>query len=139
MYALSANGNKAMELRNGVGAFTVGNNAQEVNFSVTSVPDSLVQEGAFGQLFSANALMASLIQIAPSAEVQILGGMILDIPLLDEQANLDPTLCALVLKNTRMLHVSDITNVTGVLTSVGACGKGIIGGCSCAVSVTRCN
>ena len=48
VYALSDNGNKAMELRMGAGGFTVGGNAQTVNFSVTSVPDSLVQEGVFG-------------------------------------------------------------------------------------------
>jgi len=137
VYAMSDNGKKAMELRMGAGGFTVGGNAQAVNFSVTSVPDSLVQEGAFGRLFGAGAPMASLIQIAPSAEVQILGGMILDIPLLDEEANLDPALCALALKNTRMLYISDITNVSGVLSFMGACGKGVIGGCSCAVSVTH--
>mmetsp|Transcript_95019 Transcript_95019/g.153267 ORF Transcript_95019/g.153267 Transcript_95019/m.153267 type:complete len:501 (+) Transcript_95019:142-1644(+) len=135
--ALSADGKKAMVLRMEEGSFNVGGNAQAVNFSVASVPDSLMQEGAFGLLFDSGALMASLIQIEPSAEVEILGGMILDIPLLDEQANLDPALCALVLKNTQMLSISDITNVTGVLTSMGVCGKGEIGGCSCAVSVTH--
>jgi len=135
--ALSADGKQAMGLRIEAGSFTVSGKVQAVNFSIAAVPDSLMQEGAFGLLFDSGALMASLIQIEPSAEVEILGGMILDIPLLDEQANADPAICALVLSNTQMLSMSDITNVTGVLTSIGVCLKGEIGGCSCAASVTH--
>ena len=63
VYALSANGNKAMELRMGAGGFTVGGAAEAVTFSVGAVPDSLLQQGAFGLLFESGALVASLIQI----------------------------------------------------------------------------
>jgi len=135
--AVSADGQPAMELRMGAGAFTVNGIAQAVTFSVSAVPDSLVQQGAFGSLFESGSLVASLIHIQPSAAVEIVGGMILDIPILDEQANLDPALCDLILANTQILSVSDITDVTQEPAPTGMCTKGVIGGCSCAVSVTH--
>jgi len=135
--AVSADGQPAMELRMGAGGFTVNGASQAVTFSVGAVPDSLLQQGAFGSLFESGALVASLIQIQPSAAVEIVGGMILDIPILDEQANLDPALCDLILANTQMLAISDITDMTQEPSRMGACSKGVIGGCSCAVSVTH--
>jgi len=134
---LSDDGKQAMGLRMGKGSFTVGGRAQAVNFSIAAVPDSLMQEGAFGTLFASGALLASLIQIEPSAEVEIAGGMVLDIPILDEEANKDAATCALVLANTKMLSISDITNLEEKPVSMGKCSMGQIGVCSCAVNVTH--
>jgi len=128
---LSDDGKQAMGLRMGKGSFTVGGKVQAVNFSIAAVPDSLMQEGAFGLLFESGALLASLIQIEPSAEVQIAGGMVLDIPILDEEANKDAATCALVLANTQMLSISDITALEEKPVSMGTCIMGQIGVCSC--------
>ena len=98
--ALAADGQQAMQLRMGTGGFTVNGAAQAVTFSVGAVPDSLLQQGVFGPLFETGALVASLIQIQPSAAVEIVGGVILDIPLLDDQidkVNLSTPLSSVIL------------------------------------------
>ena len=135
--AQSADGKPAMKLKMRKGSFTVGGVEKAVNFSIADVPDSLAQEGAFGTLFESGALLGSLISIEPSTEVEIVGGLTLDISVLDASANENAAKCALVLANTQMLSIKDITNVTEVPTSMGTCAMGEIGTCSCAVNVTH--
>ena len=87
--------NAAMVLRKG--GFKVGGVDKAVNFSIAAVRDLLLQEGALGVLLEKGALVSSAVQIEPSAEIEILGGMELDIPLLDDSFNADAALYALVL------------------------------------------
>ena len=126
-----------MALRVKQGAFKVGGKHKAVNFSVAAVPDSLLQEGALGALLESGALVSSPIQIEPSAEIQIEGAMELDIPLLDDAANADDSLCALALEQTHMLSISDITDIDEQPTTIGVCRQGAVGNCSCAVNVTH--
>jgi hypothetical protein len=138
MEALSADGKKAMKLTVKAGGFKVKGQDVAVNFTIDSVPDSLAQQGSFGALFASGALLSSLISIELSAELDpVDGGLTLDIPILDEAANQDPNICLMVLKNTQMESISDVTNVTEVLKPVGVCTKGEISACSCAVVVTH--
>jgi len=132
--ALSTDAKPAMKLKMGKGGFKVGGIEKPVNFSISSVPDSLVQQGAFGAYFQSGALLGSLISIEPSADIEV-ALMTLDIPILDATANEDAAKCALVLSQTEMLAIKDVTNVTETPTSLGTCGKGEIGTCSCAVEV----
>jgi hypothetical protein len=135
--AKSEDGKQAMKLKMRKGSFTVGGVAVAVNFSIASVPDSLKQEGAFGALFDKGALLGSLVSIEPSAEVEIIGGMTLDIPILDATANENAAKCDLVLAQTKMLSISDITNVSEVPKEMDVCSRGEIGTCSCAVNITH--
>ena len=138
MEALSADGKKAMKLTVKAGGFKVKGQDVAVNFTIDSVPDSLAQQGSFGALFASGALLSSLITIEPSAELDpVDGGLTLDIPILDESANQDENTCLVVLKNTQMESISDVTNVTEVPQPVGVCTKGEISACSCAVIVTH--
>ena len=82
-----------------------------VNFTVDSVPDSLVQEGAFGEYFESGALLSSLVKVDPGEAVEVEGMMELDIPILDD-ATSDPDICQKVLDQSVMLSISDITNVS---------------------------
>ena len=132
--AQSTGGKPAVKLKMGKGGFKVGGVEKPVNFSISSVPDSLVQQGAFGAYFESGALLGSLISIEPSADIEVTL-MTLDIPILDATANEDAAKCALVLTQTEMLAIKDVTNVTETPTSLGTCGKGEIGTCSCAVQV----
>eukprot|EP00802_Teleaulax_amphioxeia_P017997 Tamp_18172.p2 GENE.Tamp_18172~~Tamp_18172.p2 ORF type:complete len:192 (-),score=43.07 Tamp_18172:334-909(-) len=120
------------------GAFSVGGDfGRAVNFSVASVPDSLLQQGAFAKHFERGALVGELVTIEPSAEVEIVGGMAVDIPILDQTAQTDAAACLLILANTNMLAIDDISDVEEFPTSMGTCVKGEIGGCSCATNVTH--
>merc|ERR1712100_220231 len=83
-----------------------------VNFTIKAVPDSLMQEGAFKTFHESGSLMGSLIQIEPSEYVEIEGGIELDIPILDPEAQTDPALCAAMLDDLQMVAVSDITMST---------------------------
>ena len=67
--------------------------------------------------------MGSLITIEPSAAVTVIGGVILDIPILDEEASTDAAKCLAILKNLQMFAVDDITNITEVPLLMGACTK----------------
>jgi hypothetical protein len=87
-----------------------------------------VQQGSFGKLFQSGALVGSLITIEPSAAVDVIGGMSLDIPILDQSASTDPAKCALLLKSLQMLSVNDISDVNAVPTSMGNCSKGELEG-----------
>jgi len=135
--AKTKDGKPAVALRVKEGAFKVGGKQKAVNFSVAAVPDSLLQEGALGALLESGALVSSPIQIEPSAEIQIEGAMELDIPLLDDAANADDSLCALALEQTHMLSISDITDIDEQPTTIGVCRQGAVGNCSCAVNVTH--
>ena len=136
--AMSADGSSAVKLKLPKNAFKVGDSFDTpVNFSVTSVPDSLLQNGAFAAHFNRGALLGALITIEPSAEVQIVGGMILDIPILDAWANSDAAKCLLILENTKMIAIRDINNVSEIPESLGTCSKGYIGNCSCLQNVTH--
>merc|ERR1712216_175907 len=80
----SEDGKTAVKLKMSRGAFSVGGDfGRAVNFSVASVPDSLLQQGAFAKHFERGALVGELVTIEPSAEVEIVGGMAVDIPILD--------------------------------------------------------
>jgi hypothetical protein len=72
--------------------------------------------------------VGSLITIEPSAAVDVIGGMSLDIPILDQSASTDPAKCALLLKSLQMLSVNDISDVNAVPTSMGNCSKGELEG-----------
>ena len=136
--AKSADGRSAVKLRMPKNAFKVGDSFDKpVNFSVTSVPDSLLQNGAFAAHFKRGALLGALITIEPSAEVLIVGGMTLDIPILDAFANSDAAKCLLMLKNTKMLAIKNINNMTEIPEPLGTCTKGEIGICSCQQNVTH--
>jgi hypothetical protein len=136
--AKSADGRSAVKLRMPKNAFKVGDSFDKpVNFSVTSVPDSLLQNGAFAAHFKRGALLGALITIEPSAEVLIVGGMTLDIPILDAFANSDAAKCLLMLKNTKMLAIRNINNMTEIPEPLGTCTKGEIGICSCQQNVTH--
>ena len=67
--------------------------------------------------------MGSLITIEPSASVDVIGGVVLDIPILDQEASTDSAKCLAILKNLQMFAVDDITDVTAVPTLMGACTK----------------
>jgi len=131
--ALAADGKQAMKLKVPAGGFKVGGEMKAVNFSIAKVSDSLVQQGSFGKLFQSGALVGSLITIEPSAAVDVIGGMSLDIPILDQSASTDAEQCARLLKNLQMLSVNDISDVNAVPTSMGNCSKGELegGSCSC--------
>ena len=136
--AKSEDGKTAVKLKMSRGAFSVGGDfGRAVNFSVASVPDSLLQQGAFAKHFERGALVGELVTIEPSAEVEIVGGMAVDIPILDQTAQTDAAACLLILANTNMLAIDDISDVEEVPTSMGTCVKGEIGGCSCATNVTH--
>ena len=129
--ALAADGKQAMKLKVPAGGFKVGGEMKAVNFSIAKVSDSLVQQGSFGKLFQSGALVGSLITIEPSAAVDVIGGMSLDIPILDQSASTDAAKCALLLKSLQMLSVNDISDVNAVPTSMGNCSKGELEGGSC--------
>ena len=63
MEAESEDGKKAMKLTVRQGGFRVKGQDRggSVNFTIASVPSSLMQEGAFGALFASGALLGSLI------------------------------------------------------------------------------
>ena len=42
-----------------------------INFTIDSVPDSLVQQGVFADYFDSGALLSSLIKIDPGAAVTV--------------------------------------------------------------------
>ena len=63
MEAVSEDGKKAMKLSVRRGGFRVKGRDVAVNFTIASVPSSLVQEGAFGTLFASGALLGSLITV----------------------------------------------------------------------------
>jgi hypothetical protein len=136
--AKTEDGKPAMALKIGKGGFRTNVIGKKVNFTVDSVPDSLVQEGAFGAYFESGALLSSLVRIDPGEDVEVQGMMELDIPILDAAATTDPAICQKVLDQSVMLSISDITNVTDTVdpTSV-TCSKGEIGSCSCAINVTH--
>ena len=97
-----------------------------------------IGDSSFGALFASGELISSLIAIEPSAELDTVdGGLTLDIPILDESANQNVQTCLMVLQNTQMESISDVTNVSEVTQSVGVCTKGEISACSCAVTVTH--
>lgn len=132
--ALAEDGKPAMKLNVSKSSFKVGDMVKAVNFSIARVPDSLVQQGSFGKLFRSGALVGSLITIEPSAAVTVIGGVVLDIPILDQEASTDPAKCLAILQNLQMFAVDDITNVTEVPTLMGTCTKGELN-CSCAVEI----
>jgi hypothetical protein len=127
---LDADGKQAMKLKVPPGGFKVGDEMKAVNFSIAKVFDSLVQLGSFGKLFQSSALVGSLITIEPSAAVDVIGGISLDIPILDQSASTDLAKCALLLKSLQVLSVNDISDVNAVLISMGNCSKGDLEGCS---------
>lgn len=131
-------GKKAMSLKIRKGSFTVGKQSKEVEFNVMAVPDSLVQEGAFKEIFEAGAIVGSLIQIEPSEPLDAdMIGVTLDIPILDPAAQKDSALCKLVLSQTEMVSLQDITNVDEVYERVGVCEPGEVDVCSCAVNISH--
>lgn len=130
--------NSAVKIQMPTNAFKVGDRFDKpVNFSITSVPDSLVQHGPFAKHFERGALLGALITIQPSAEVDIVGGMTLDIPMLDSFANSDDAKCRLFLQNSKMLAIKDINNVSEVPESLGTCVKGDMPGCWCRANLTH--
>merc|ERR1719261_2227883 len=133
--AETEDGKKAMRMKIRPKNFKGGDRA--VNFTIKAVPDSLMQEGAFKTFHESGSLMGSLIQIEPSEYVEIEGGIELDIPILDPEAQTDPALCAAMLDDLQMVAVSDITDVDASLDSFGTCSKGELDGCSCAVNITH--
>jgi len=128
-------GKPAMALKIGRGGFKT-KSGRAVNFTVDSVPDSLVQEGAFGEYFESGALLSSLVKVDPGEAVEVEGMMELDIPILDD-ATSDPDICQKVLDQSVMLSISDITNVSDTVDPAVTCVKGAIGNCSCAINVTH--
>ena len=67
--------------------------------------------------------MGSLITIEPSAAVDVIGGVVLDIPILDQEASTNATKCLAILNHLQMFAVDDITNMTEVPLLMGACTK----------------
>ena len=65
------------------------------------------------------------------------GGIELDIPILDPDAQKERALCAAILDELQMVSVSDITVVNESFSSFGKCAKGQLDGCSCAVNITH--
>ena len=135
--AKTAEGKTAMTLKIRPGSFKVAGQDKDVNFSIAAVPDSLLQHGSFSGAFTSGALLASLIQIEPSEEMEIIGGIELDIPILDAAAQEDPETCAALLASTEMFSVSDVTNITEAPVSMGTCRPGRLESCSCAVNISH--
>ena len=125
----------AMALKIGRGGFKTASGGA-INFTIDSVPDSLVQEGAFGAYFDSGALLSSLIKIDPGAAVEVEGMMELDIPLLDASTE-DPAICEKVLAQSQMISTGDITNITDGIDPAVPCSKGELGACSCAINITH--
>eukprot|EP00960_Hanusia_phi_P053133 761852-Hanusia_phi.AAC.6 len=59
----------------------VDNATDAVNFTISSVVSSILQQGPFAQYFKAGKIVSEVITIEPSADLTIEGGLQIDIPL----------------------------------------------------------
>ncbi|EKX35617.1 hypothetical protein GUITHDRAFT_146353 [Guillardia theta CCMP2712] len=106
------------------------NKSDAVNFTISPVPSSALQEGPFAQYFKAGKIVSDVITIEPSVDLTIEGGLMLDIPLLGTAES-----CQGMLKHLELVVVSDLLNFSSSPERVGNCSKGAIGNCSCLSSI----
>jgi len=113
------------------------NGTGAINFTFSPVPDSLINNGAFANFVTLGALVTTLVQLEPSAELVIVGGFLLEIPISGADGN--ETLCNLILieNNLQMLKVPDITNISSNTELAGMCSRGPSESCTCGVNITH--
>uniref|UniRef100_A0A7S0HQJ0 Uncharacterized protein n=1 Tax=Hanusia phi TaxID=3032 RepID=A0A7S0HQJ0_9CRYP len=108
----------------------VDNATDAVNFTISSVVSSILQQGPFAQYFKAGKIVSEVITIEPSADLTIEGGLQIDIPLAGTAES-----CTAMLGQLELVVVSDLLNFSAMPERVGNCSKGAIGNCSCLCSI----